>query len=634
MDTRLSKRYLLSLETVMIAVLAALFFYLAYMTRLFQINPFDSYELFLNARRYAGVDNHPIYWKRAPMLPLMISPFFWLEARFFSRGFAELASRYLALGFYASWIVLGYFFLKRFLEKPLALTCVFLLAINRLLIHHSPFCKEDTPASLMTVGAFYFYLKATETGKTKHFVLTTLFITAMITMRFNLVPLPFIVIAAHEFLSGKTKLGLKPGAFGLIGKNTWKKIIFFLIIPAPMATLIPSLVYAGIGYASLLEAPAVFLKEITYFIGGAPHARSDSFIENYEFMWIACTPPIIALMIMGTISAIVRRNRQSIIFALWFFIFWLVGTYGTPIREGRYLLPFLLPFYYFVGLGIQELWDFLKNLLKEKNEGLKQTAYALTLVLILAWPVQAGFAEALKFQDPFYTRNFQKQVSEYAKAEAGENKVYWIGAMYPLFPSDYSFHKYDEFAYIYHYYNHIIRFYTGERCFAIGYPELVYPENGKYGIFIPRIGASVPDKTVLIVNPMQEDYKTENLPREIAPLVIQRVHTLPFQRVSTPQEPITLFVSPPSPNSRIAMAPQKGGFLIEGINLPDGYFELYFQLHGRERPDFYEIIKITDGKFRLDGQQIFPQAIQSAFLLNYETLRFFAHPDLPSERYY
>lgn len=455
---------------------------------------------------------------------------------------------------------------------------------------------------------------------------------ATITTRYNLVPLLFFVIAAFEFLSGHTRIGLKPGAWGLLGKDTWKKIVFFLIFPALSIVVIPSLVYAAIGYASLIEAPVVFLKEIVVFFQLLSE-RSDSFVENYEFMLIACTPPVVVLMIIGVIASAVKKIRGALLYAIWFFSFFLVGTYLVSIREGRYLMPLLLPFYYFAGVGLQQLAEMIYEYFEKRKSSspLRFICFPALLCLLIAWPVGTGFKEAAKFQDPFYTRNFERQVAEYAKYEAGENKVYWIGAKYPLFPKDYIFHKEDEFAYIYHYYNHVIRFYTGERCFAIGFPEFAYPENGKYGIFVPRIGASVPDKTVLIINPQPEDFRTNNLPKQISPLVIERVHTYPFQRVNSPSEPIQLFIVPQSPSWKIAIAPQQNGYLIEGTGMPDGYYELYFHIAGREKPDFYQIIQVNQGTFKLENQEIFPQAVQTVMLLNYETLRFFSHPDMPSE---
>lgn len=632
----LSARLERGTQIFFLGVLACLFLYLGYMTRLFQVNPFDTYELLLNARRYAGVDEHPIYWKRPPFLPLLLTPFFWLEARFFERGFAEIAGRYLALFFYLSFLWVGYRLLVKHLNRITALAMVFLLGINRLMIHHAPFTKEDAPSSLFTVCTFYFYLRAGETRKLRYFLLTCFFMIATITTRYNLVPLLFFVIAVYEFASGSTRLGFKPGAWGLLGHDTWKKIFYFLILPASSIIIVPSLVYAAIGYAPLLEAPVVFLKEIVVFFELLSE-RSDSFIENYEFMLIAGTPPVVILMLFGTVSVIIKRERRALLYIIWFFSFFIVGTYFVSIREGRYLMPFLLPFYYLAGAGLEQLWQTLSEIFEKRKtpEKVRQAVFAGTLALIAAWPIQTGVAEALKFQDPFYTRNFSREVAEYAKREAGENnRVYWVGAKYPLFPRDHIFHIEDEFAYIYHYYNHVIRFYLGERCFAIGFPEFAYPAGGKYGVFVPRIGASVPDGTVLIINPMPEDYRTNSLPEKIAPLVIERVHTYPFVRVTPPQEALQLFMSQKLGGARTAFAPQTadGKYYFEGIGIPDGAYEIYLQLPGRERPDFYQIVEVQGGAFKLENQEIFPQAVESLFLLNYEPLKFMAHPDMPVQQ--
>src|SRR5207302_234320 len=57
------------------------------------------------------------------------------------------------------------------------------------------------PGVLFITAAFFFYLRAKETGQVRHFLLAGLSIGAVMGTRYQLAPLPFSVILLFELLS-------------------------------------------------------------------------------------------------------------------------------------------------------------------------------------------------------------------------------------------------------------------------------------------------------------------------------------------------------------------------------------------------------------------------------------------------
>lgn len=147
---------------VAITLIGILLFYLGWVAVQLQVNPFDAYSIYLNARGIATGNAVPYYWKRAPFLPIILSPIFFIEKHFHISSFGVVASRLLDVIFFALLLWVAYKIFCLYAKKITALLGVFLLATNRLLVHFAPFSKEDIPGALFTAAAFYFYILSSQ----------------------------------------------------------------------------------------------------------------------------------------------------------------------------------------------------------------------------------------------------------------------------------------------------------------------------------------------------------------------------------------------------------------------------------------------------------------------------------------
>ena len=100
-----------------------------------------------------------------------------------------------------------------------------------LLINNAPQAKEDIPGALFTTAAFYFYLRGRTRERPRDFVLAGALIGAAIGTRYNLLPVPFLVIGVQAAAApgadpdlerrARAELGQEAIARALAGAVTW-----------------------------------------------------------------------------------------------------------------------------------------------------------------------------------------------------------------------------------------------------------------------------------------------------------------------------------------------------------------------------------------------------------------------------
>jgi len=150
-----------------------------------------------------------------------------LEELLSIQDFGVVTGRLLAVLVYGLFLGVAYKMLRLHLEKKISLGGAFLMGLNPVLIHVAPFNRDDIPAALFTALAFFFYLKSARKPKWKYFVLSACFITVTMVTRYNLIPLLFLVIFLHEFLSCQTRISFREGTLTIQGRPSGGKSASF-----------------------------------------------------------------------------------------------------------------------------------------------------------------------------------------------------------------------------------------------------------------------------------------------------------------------------------------------------------------------------------------------------------------------
>src|SRR2546423_5528924 len=209
-----------------------------------------------------------------------------------------------------------------------------MLSWNLILIGQAPLAKEDIPGALLTTAAFFFYLRARQTGRWRHFLLAGVMIAAVMGMRYQLGPLPFAVIGLFELFSliaPRARVALRAiSRFTLTAKSAshrlrlveplsvpsfqfgsapashlrplslpsaaiirdWIMVAIqaacLFILPVGLFLLIPVLVYPLIHRAPPLAAPGQFIADLqailhAFSLSGAPGARTPA-MANYRYL--------------------------------------------------------------------------------------------------------------------------------------------------------------------------------------------------------------------------------------------------------------------------------------------------------------------------------------------------------------
>jgi hypothetical protein len=180
-------------------------------------------------------------------------------------------------------------------------------------------------------------------------------------------------------------------------------------------------------------------------------------------------------------------------------------------------------------------------------------------VAILILPVGKAIGACLRFTDPVYRVNFEKEVSLYAKTLAGENNIFWVGSVYPLHPKDFIFDLNDTTTFIYSFYAHVVRFYTGKKV---------------QGLHPPEISRTIKDGDAIILNLEPLPFHTSSMPKKLKPLVVKRARILRFERVSQSGEGSHSYESKDRAHARLEIFFDGRESIIQGTGIPEGSYEI------------------------------------------------------------
>ena len=589
-------------------ILVAVWVYLLWIARSLEATPFDTYEIYIDAKIFSGLDHLIYHWKRPPLLPWLLTPFF----HFFSLQTAKTISQILAVFFYGG-LTLGSYKIFRLFAGPLkALLGASLLALNPLVLHHAPFLKEDIPATALATLTFWLYLKSRMQKNVLPYALTGLAIALAGSTRYNMLPWMLSSIVLYELLS------VSPGPASWKNLATlrinffWPKTFFLLIFPVLFVSLFISFSWAVATQTKGVLALTDSFRSLWIYYSKLM-GSGDSPIENLFFFWNAFTGPGIFLCIIGILVSWLRKIPGALWMNLWLFTFSLQQLSLTHF-EARYLFPAFPPICFFMVIGASALIASIHKLSRKIKlpDAISSRLGIACLALCLLLYGYVSVAELLKFQDPFYRVPYMKKVSMTAAALAHGKNIFWVGAMYPTRPKQFVFHPKDAAGYIYHFYSHTVRFYTGNRVFVIATDNKQIYEKG-HRLFVSEALRRIKDGDVLIINPNPQDYSTIDLPEKILPLFVQKCRVVEFNPL------------PEKDGRRTFVAKNIGGFLqsekrgpqiyVEGSGLPDGTYELYARRKAGDEPYWIDTLSVKNGE--LPSIVAPGQNVDSYFLLTY-----------------
>lgn len=609
-----------------LTILGALLLYLMWVGIRLTIDYFDSYENFWNGLCIAGIENFRFSWKRPILLPLLISPFFYAEKIFDWPDFGYAASHAAAVAFFGLLLWTAYRLYRLHTDRPTALWGVLLLGLNRLLIHQAPFAKEDVLGSLVITAAFYFYLKAGRKQTARDYALSSCLLFCAISCRINFLPIVYLILFFYECLARQTRFAFSPRLFLAQNPALLKKVGFLFLVPVTFFLIALSSLYARFGLASFWSAPKKYVTDIL-FLNELYSGQVEPPMQNVDFLVLSFTWPLILLAAIGAWTALKRKSPGSFFYALWFSLFFLFQTFVIRQKESRYLFPLFPPLYFFVALGMSRALKLADAKLRPilNRPALTQIPLA---VLLLILPMRNAVRVCADFLDPVYSTPYEKEVSRYAGRLSGNGLILWLGTYYTIHPRDYLFHPQDEFTSIYHFYNHVVRFFTRKQAWVIPEFKTLPASPAEGGIFVgPNIRSRAAHGTAIVINPDPNVYTSAKVPARKAPLFVERVQEFEFVPATAGGvNPAVFRPITPGLEAAIAVEFTPSGARFAGVRLPDRRYEVYLFVE-ENVPLPVSLVTVRNGGFQFIEPKIGqPVPLKKISLLYYDSLKVFPAP--------
>ena len=418
--------------------------------------------------------------------------------------------------------------------------------------------------------------------------------------------------AFYELFSGFSGTTSWTGFASIRIRDFWPKVFFLLLFPASFFLGALSISWAVANHIKWIPALKESVSSL-WDLFSRLLDTGDSPLENIFFFLNAFTWPVALLCVIGFFSAWLRKLRGALWMILWVITFSFQQLSLTHF-EARYLFPAFPPICFFMVIGASALIASIHKLSRKIKlpDAISSRLGIACLAACLLLYGYVSVAELLKFQDPFYRVPYMKKVSMTAAALAHGKNIFWVGAMYPIHPKQFVFHPKDAAGYIYHFYSHTVRFYTGNRVFVIATDNKQIYEKG-HRLFVSEALRRIKDGDVLIINPNPQDYSTIDLPEKILPLFVQKCRVVEFNPL------------PEKDGRRTFVAKNIGGFLqsekrgpqiyVEGSGLPDGTYELYARRKAGDEPYWIDTLSVKNGE--LPSIVAPGQNVDSYFLLTY-----------------
>lgn len=612
--------------SLLLAPIVAVTGYLLWVASYIKIDYYDSFLILLNARCVATLNVLGYSGSRPIILPIVLSPIFLIEKLAKWPGFGFVASHMFMILFFVLLVWVTYRLFRFQLGRGFALAGVALMSLNNVLVHASPFCKEDVFAAFLLSSAFYFYLKSTRKGRLRDYAFSGFFISLAIGARYNY-PILFLILALYEILSGRTRFALSVHTFFLRGDHTWRKFLFLLILPILFFAVIVSAHYSSLGISSFQGAFYKYLSEPVMYMARLVRSTYPlPPIYYFIFLQKACTWPLILSFSLGLVANLKRLKTDGLFHLLWFSVFFGLHAFWVAQKEARFLIAVFPPFYFFVALGIKVIFEFVKQ--SQLKWPLRRAVLGIVIAAFAAPSLKQTLDECARFRDPVYHVDFPRELAQYAVELAGNNRLVWIGPFYPVHPKNYIFHIEDMTYYIHHLYASAVFLHTGRFVNILDNAQFLISPDPNQPLFLgPKGGLVLDDGDVSIINVEKESFNTKNLPKELKPLYVQRARKTFFERSQDSTQDTLVFLSSNLPDSRIEMKTSEEGLLIRGLGIPPGRYEIY-----AETPEASAFLPLGISDVRAGILAAQTRAIRNSgeikriFLFYFDSLRKFTLP--------
>ncbi len=585
------------------AAIVAEMAYLVIVALRLRVDYFDAYDNLLNARAllHRGADFSAL---RSPLFAILLLPGAAAARLAHSPNLGFVVSHLVAVLMTGLLLWFTFALFRLHLGKLTALAGVVLFSWNVLLIGNGPLAKEDIPSTLFLTAAFFFYLKSLASHRRGDVVIAGLLAGAAPSIRYNLLPVPFIVIGAYELL----ELARHPFQRGAVRPTLLRAGSLFVLALA-VVFLVPAVVYVAVHRSSLVGAPAQFVRDLLV-LQRVANAFTEDAVRNYRFLIEAVGWPVLVAALAGVAASLWRRQRIALFFGLWFLTVFVLQTYVIAHHEARYLMPALPPLYWFAAAGVEAIWTLALGLGARAGASrvatrirLATIAVALIAVAVVAAvPMGRAVSALVRFQDPVYTADYERQVSRYALNLAGGRPILWVGSYYALHPRDFVFDRQDPYTYVYHFYAQVVRFWIeqGVAAASAQWPTVDELRDGE----------------VLIVNPSPQQFDTHNMPSSLPPLVVERLSL----QVFVPQGD-GFWTS--ASGARIHASNTGSGWQIDGAGLQPGRYDLFV---GSPDPAQHSLTAVTVESSTFQAHLDGPTDVESVALLRYDAARAFPAP--------
>ncbi len=618
-------RMIARIKLLLFAYCAGLVCYLTLTAWRMNVDFYDAFYILYNAKSLAiGAIDPFRFTTKVSLLPLLLSPIYHLEKILHYPRLLMFVGKTAIISCLPLLLFMSYKILSLYNTKMIALLGVFFLATNHLLIFLAPFIKEDIPAALTMTTAIYYYLTATRDKCWNRYLLSAVFIAITIILRVHIALIFPPIIASYEILSGQVRLRWVNRFPQLAGGHILKKIVVFFILPVVLSVLYFSTMEAFIQKIPfLLGMESFFVKLLTVYKQLATDDDS-SLSMAFGFLLNAFTWPLILTAFIGFFSSLKKDQNCNVIFHIWFIIFVLVMAIVIPHLEARYFFPAFVPVCFFAAKGVEWCVNQAHTLVSKRFFVSRILVAALVGLLVVICPLQQLVRAHLRFQDPIYQSHFIQDLAGFVQQKARGKQIYWVGAMFPLHPKDYIFHKGDMVTYIHHVHEHTLFYYMDQKLKLLHRTAFIIPGAGESGVFVPDLASLIEDGEILIVNPASKDYVTKDMPKTLDPLVVESVQKGELEILDATAEHVRLKAD--HPFMLIELQAMGDGFVIKGTSSVNGAFQLTLYQDDRENVTWLDVIEVVDGRISRERPGKPMPKFNKGFVLSYKLERLFFHP--------
>lgn len=305
-------------------------------------------------------------------------------------GFSDFSARLPSMLFSILSIYSIYLLAQKIFNQQVALISAFLLAINPYFTTLGGVALVDMPMTCLMLLAFYFCLLALDDNKTKHWLLSGLFIGLAGLMK----PTGFIIF---PFLLMVTLYNR-----GLVFLISKKFLFFNLFIIISFISyfglgLLALLVFPKFGWISLAEGQVIFKSIFQWFGRILPEKYFHTFGQDLIYanfgdpnwqslkgwlFYLQLIPKqlgsilLVATSAIGTLFLISRHQKKALILSgLYVIYIYLIFTFIAN-KDSRYTLP-MLPFLIMLSaVGI----NYLGQIIRSKYTGFLALSFSLLLI--------------------------------------------------------------------------------------------------------------------------------------------------------------------------------------------------------------------------------------------------------------